>query len=97
MTLPVNIDFLRCPITSHNLSLISNQLLEEINISIKNKNVFYYDGRILEDQLEFAFINEDRLLAYMLRSGIIWLMSNFAIILNFLAGQALSPIFIIKK
>lgn len=80
MTLLKNIGFLRCPITKQNLSPISDQSFQELNNSIRNKSVFYYDGRIVEDELESAFINEDNSLVYMVRSGIIWMLSNFAII-----------------
>jgi len=82
MTLLKNIDFLKCPITKQNLSMISDQSLEDLNNSIRNKSIFYYDGRVVEDLLKSAFINEDQSVVYMVKSGIIWMLNNFAIIVD---------------
>jgi len=75
-----NIDFLKCPVTNQSLSLISDNSLEELNNSIKNKNVSFYDGVRVDEHIEAAFVNEDESLIYMVRSGIICALADFAII-----------------
>ena len=76
------VQFLWCPITNQQLIPVNEVTLEEINQTISDQTLHHYDGREVNEPIEFGYINEDETLVYPVKGGIILALKSFAIIMD---------------